>query len=71
MGKKKNIVERVGIIETLSRVVEIEATSSEEAIKMAKIRYDEQEFILDSNDFDNMPVFQDINKENLCYNCGK
>lgn len=44
----------IEIEETLQRVVSIEAESKEEAIKIAKEQYRNEEIVLDYNDFQNV-----------------
>lgn len=61
----------IEVIETLSRIIKVKAKTVEEAIEKVQGQYDAGEIVLDSGDFDNMPVFQDINAENICYNCNK
>lgn len=41
----------VEIVETLSRVVEIEATTPAEAIEIVKVLYRKEKIVLDSGDF--------------------
>ncbi len=67
--QKKETYFDIGVIEVLSKTLEIKAIDSEQAIERAKEKYDSGEVVLDSSDFDNMPVFQDINKQNVCFNC--
>lgn len=42
---------KICITETLSRVVEIEASSSDEAYDICKEMYRNEEIVLDSNDY--------------------
>ncbi|MDD2577658.1 MAG: DpnD/PcfM family protein [Bacteroidales bacterium] len=42
---------KVEITETLQRVIEIEAESSDEAYKIAKDRYEDFDIVLDYDDF--------------------
>lgn len=50
----------VKIIETSSRIVEIDANSIEEAIAMAETLYHEEEVVLDYSDFDQVE-FETLN----------
>ena len=52
---------KVCITETLQRVVEVEATTMEEAIEKAKQAYRDEEIVLDYNDFikNNFEVVED------------
>lgn len=59
----------IEIIETLSKVITVEASSSEEAIEKVKKGYFANEYILTGDNANSEPAFQDINKENRCYNC--
>ena len=47
----------IEIIETLSRIVEIKAISSEEAIALAKDMYQSEIIVLDANDFIDVNIF--------------
>lgn len=42
---------KVEIIETLSRVVEVNANSSDEAIDIVRQLYEERKIVLDSSDY--------------------
>ncbi|MCW6660008.1 DpnD/PcfM family protein [Aerococcaceae bacterium NML191292] len=42
---------KVEITETLSRVVEVNANSSDEAINIVRQLYEEREIVLDSSDY--------------------
>lgn len=53
---------KIEVTETLSKIVEIEAKSEEEAKEIAQNMYNEQDIILDSGDFDNEVTFEIINE---------
>jgi hypothetical protein len=42
---------KIEIMETLSRVIEVEAEHIDDAIKIAKSSYSREEIVLDHNDF--------------------
>ena len=42
---------QVEVIETLSRIVEVEAVSEQEALEIVNKMYQEEEIILDFNDY--------------------
>ena len=42
---------KIEIIETLSRIIEIDDVSEKDALKLIKKKYSREEIVLDSNDF--------------------
>lgn len=52
----KNTVYRMCITETSSRIVDIEATSYDEACSKLKKSWENEEIILDSDDFDGIEI---------------
>ena len=52
---------KIEITETLQKIIEIEATTQEEALMIAKKMYDEEKVILDSSDYvdKNIKVIKD------------
>lgn len=47
----------VKVIETLSRIVEVEAQSQEEAVELVTRQYRKSEIVLDSDDFDGYDIY--------------
>lgn len=48
---------QVKIIETLSRIVEVDAQSSDEALDKVKAQYENEEIVLGSEDFDGYEIY--------------
>lgn len=48
---------QVKIIETLSRIVEVDAQNSDEAWDKVKAQYDNEEIVLGSEDFDGYEIY--------------
>lgn len=48
---------QVKIIETLSRIVEVDAHSNDEAWDKVKAQYDNEEIVLGSEDFDGYEIY--------------
>lgn len=58
---------KIGITETLNRVVEVEATSLEDALALVEDKYFSEEIVLDSNDYVDVEFEHDC--ESVCANC--
>jgi hypothetical protein len=73
MEREKQCIQAfdIEIIEVLSRIVHIQAVDNSDAIKNVQALHEDGSIVLDWSDYNNIPVYQDINKINKCFNCNK